>query len=176
MFPSDACELTLDPDTAHCQLQVSTRRVTAVAEDQLYPDGPERFQEYRQLLCSDGLTGRCYWEVSCQGWVCVAVTYRGIKRQGLDDDCGFGWNDHSWSLYFQNSCCIARHKSRETNIPLPSSASHRVAVYLDWSSGTLSFYRVSSDRLFHLHTFYHTFTEPLYPGFGIFACANSVSL
>uniref|UniRef100_UPI003AAB35A6 protein NLRC3-like n=1 Tax=Centroberyx gerrardi TaxID=166262 RepID=UPI003AAB35A6 len=44
--------------------------------------------------------------------------------------------------------------------------SNRVAVYLDWSAGSLSFYRVSSDTLIHLHTFHSTFTEPLYPAFG----------
>ncbi|CAI5682229.1 unnamed protein product [Oreochromis niloticus] len=42
----------------------------------------------------------------------------------------------------------------------------RAAVYVDCPAGTLSFYRVSSDSLIHLHTFNTTFTEPLYPGFG----------
>ncbi|KAI3363944.1 hypothetical protein L3Q82_001522 [Scortum barcoo] len=45
---------------------------------------------------------------------------------------------------------------------------YRVAVYVDCPAGTLSFYRVSSDTLIHLHTFNTTFTEPLYPGFGLF--------
>ncbi|KAM9339617.1 NLR family CARD domain-containing protein 3-like [Symphorus nematophorus] len=40
------------------------------------------------------------------------------------------------------------------------------AVYVDCAAGSLSFYRVSSDKLIHLHTFNTTFTEPLYPGFG----------
>ncbi|XP_065326207.1 NLR family CARD domain-containing protein 3-like [Pelmatolapia mariae] len=51
----------------------------------------------------------------------------------------------------------------------------RVAVYVDCPAGTLSFYRVSSDTLIHLHTFNTTFTETLYPGFA-FDYDSSVSL
>ncbi|XP_056432244.1 NACHT, LRR and PYD domains-containing protein 12-like isoform X2 [Gadus chalcogrammus] len=47
-----------------------------------------------------------------------------------------------------------------------SSGSNRVGVYLDRLAGTLSFYRVSSDTLTHIHTFQCTFTqEDLLPGF-----------
>lgn len=37
----------------------------------------------------------------------------------------------------------------------------------DWPAGTLSFYEVFSDTMTHLHTFQATFTEPLYPAFGV---------
>ncbi|KAM3858858.1 NACHT, LRR and PYD domains-containing protein 14-like [Diretmus argenteus] len=47
----------------------------------------------------------------------------------------------------------------------PKDVKKVTEVYLNWSAGTLSFYRVSSDSLIHLHTFTSTFTEPLYPGF-----------
>ncbi|CAL8241670.1 unnamed protein product, partial [Gadus morhua 'NCC'] len=59
-----ACELTLDPNTAHRRLSLSedNRKVTRVEEDQSYPDHPERFDYWRQVLCKEGLTGRCYWE------------------------------------------------------------------------------------------------------------------
>ncbi|XP_028456305.1 tripartite motif-containing protein 16 [Perca flavescens] len=43
----------------------------------------------------------------------------------------------------------------------------RVGVYVDCPAGTLSFYRVSSVSLIHLYTFNTTFTQPLYPGFGL---------
>ncbi|TKS66028.1 Neoverrucotoxin subunit alpha [Collichthys lucidus] len=60
--------------------------------------------------------------------------------------------------------------------PLPPPLSHRVAVYVDCPAGSLSFYRVSSDTLIHLHTFNTTFTQPLYPGFGFCLPGSSVSL
>ena len=41
----DACELTLDPNTACRDLSLSedNRKVTRVREQQSYPDHPERF-------------------------------------------------------------------------------------------------------------------------------------
>ncbi|XP_078138443.1 NACHT, LRR and PYD domains-containing protein 3-like [Centroberyx gerrardi] len=163
-----ACELTLDPNTAHRNLFLSedNREVTSVREEQRYPDHPERFDFWEQLLCRNGLTGRCYWEVERKGKVSIGVTYRGISRRGEGDDCVLGWNEKSWSLFCSRYRYSVWHNNRETDISsLSSSDSDRVAVYLDWSAGSLSFYRVSSDSLIHLHTFHSTFTEPLYPVF-----------
>ncbi|XP_071398313.1 NLR family CARD domain-containing protein 3-like isoform X3 [Centroberyx affinis] len=164
-----ACELTLDPNTAHRDLFLSedNRMVTEVREQQPYPDHPERFDCCPQLLCRNGLTGRCYWEVEWKGRVYIGVTYRGIRRRGGGDDCRIGWNETSWSLTCSDNSYSVCHNNRRTVIPSPSSSgSNRVAVYLDWPAGSLSFYRVSSDTLIHIHTFHSTFTEPLYPGFG----------
>uniref|UniRef100_UPI003AAD7680 protein NLRC3-like isoform X2 n=1 Tax=Centroberyx gerrardi TaxID=166262 RepID=UPI003AAD7680 len=163
-----ACELTLDPNTAHRNLSLSedNRKATEVREEQPYPDHPERFDYWKQVLCRNGLTGRCYWEVEKKGLVCLGVTYRGIRRKGKGDDCWLGWNDKSLSLYCSGYSYIAWHNKRRTIIrPPPSSDSDRLGVYLDWSAGTLSFYRVSSDTLIHIGTFHSTFTEPLYPAF-----------
>ncbi|XP_078138206.1 stonustoxin subunit beta-like [Centroberyx gerrardi] len=175
-----ACELTLDPNTAHRKLFLSedNRKVTRVREEQPYPDHPERFDIYPQLLCRNGLTGRCYWEVEWEGTVDIGVTYRGIRRRGEGDDCSLGGNEKSWSLSCSDDGYSVCHNNRETFIPSPSSSvSNRVAVYLDWSAGSLSFYRVSSDSLIHIHTFHSTFTEPLYPGFELwFRSGSSVSL
>ncbi|KAM3849247.1 protein NLRC3-like [Diretmus argenteus] len=165
-----ACKLTLDPNTANRNLSLSedNRTMTAVREKQPHPDHPERFDFCYQLLCRDGLTGRCYWEVQWEGEVYIGVTYRGIKRRGEGADCWLGWNEHSWSLLCSDDSYIAWHNENRTYTHVrPCSDSNRVGVYLDWPAGTLSFYRVSSDSLIHLHTFHSTFTEPLYPGFGV---------
>ncbi|KAM4606553.1 protein NLRC3-like [Polymixia lowei] len=161
------CELTLDPNTSNRNLSLSerNRKVTKVEEKQSYTDHPERFDLHKQVLCREGLTGRCYWEVERKGEVDIAVTYRGIKRGG-GGDCWIGGNDKSWSLSCGDACYYAFHNNRRTYISLLPSGCNRVGVYLDWSAGSLSFYRVSSDTLTHIHTFHSTFTEPLYPGFG----------
>ncbi|XP_055360109.1 NACHT, LRR and PYD domains-containing protein 3-like isoform X2 [Betta splendens] len=159
------CQLTIDTNTVyrHLQLSDSNRKVTYVKDDQSYPDHPDRFDSY-QLLCSNGLTGRCYWEVEWRGYVYISVSYRGIRRKGFSTDCVFGSNDQSWSLICSDVGYSVRHNNIETLIS--SSVSDRVSVYVDCPAGSLSFYRVSSDKLIHLHTFNTTFTEPLYPGFG----------
>ncbi|XP_051798157.1 NLR family CARD domain-containing protein 3-like [Acanthochromis polyacanthus] len=163
-------QLTVDTNTVHRELKLSdnNRKVTYVEEDQSYPDHPDRFEWFPQLLCRTGLTGRCYWEVEWRGRVDISVSYRGIRRKGDSYDCLFGGNDQSWSLYCSDLHGYSvRHNNSETYIR-SSSVSHRVSVYVDIPAGTLSFYRVSSDSLIHLHTFNTTFTETLYPGFGVY--------
>uniref|UniRef100_G3PEM3 B30.2/SPRY domain-containing protein n=1 Tax=Gasterosteus aculeatus TaxID=69293 RepID=G3PEM3_GASAC len=177
-----SCELTIDTNTVNKQLKLSdnNRKVTCVEEDQSYPDHPDRFDIRAQLLCRTGLTGRCYWEVEWRGDVTVSVSYRGIKRKGNSGDCLFGRSDQSWSLKCRHEGYSVCHNKTETFITSSSSSSSssgRLAVYVDCPAGSLSFYRVSSDTLIHLHTFSTTFTKPLYPGFGFWSrSGSSVSL
>uniref|UniRef100_A0A8C7KK71 Uncharacterized protein n=1 Tax=Oncorhynchus kisutch TaxID=8019 RepID=A0A8C7KK71_ONCKI len=173
------CDLTLDLKTVnrHLSLSEENRKVTWRREEQLYPDHPERFEDCGEVLCREGLTGLCYWEVEWSGRrAVIGVTYKGINRRGRDKDCCLGHNDKSWSLFCSDNSYYACHNNNHITIDVPSSSSHRVGVYLDWPAGTLSFYRVSSDTLSHLITFTSTFTEPLYPGFGVWGDDSSVSL
>ncbi|XP_047211113.1 NACHT, LRR and PYD domains-containing protein 4E-like [Girardinichthys multiradiatus] len=164
-----SCQLSIDTNTVNRNLQLSedNRKVTHVEKLQSYPDHPDRF-DVPQLLCSDGLTGRCYWEVGWKGDVFISVSYRRIRRKGYSDDCLFGFNDQSWSLSCSDDGYSVWHNKKKASVSSSSSSSsisNRVAVYVDCPAGILSFYRVSSDSLIHLHTFNTTFTEPLYPGF-----------
>ncbi|XP_039459290.1 NLR family CARD domain-containing protein 3-like [Oreochromis aureus] len=175
-----SCQLTIDTNTVNTNLKLSdnNRKVTDVEEVQSCPDHPDRFDYFYQLLCRNGLTGRCYWEVEWRGKVYISVSYRRIRRKGDCNDCWFGGNDQSWSLYCSDDGpCRVWHSNKVTSISFSSSCvSNRVAVYVDCPAGTLSFYRVSSDTLIHLHTFNTTFTETLYPGFRVWPPGSSVSL
>ncbi|XP_036412937.1 NACHT, LRR and PYD domains-containing protein 3-like isoform X2 [Colossoma macropomum] len=173
-----ACELTLDPNTAHTLLSLSedNRKVTWVKKNLPYSDHPERFDPSHQVMCMESLTRRCYWEVEWDGWRAdIAATYKAITRKGRGNDCRFGYNAKSWSLYFSRGQCYASHNKKRTAIPDPQC--NRVGVYLDWPAGTLTFYSVSSDSptLTHIHTFQSTFTEPIYAGF-VVGFGSSVSL
>ncbi|XP_050959817.1 protein NLRC3-like isoform X2 [Labeo rohita] len=164
-----ACDLTLDPNTAHTQLILSAgnKRAKCDKDNQPYPYHPDRFEYCEQVLCQESLTGCCYWEVEWSGWGHVAVAYKGISRKG-GSDCRFGLNDKSWNIYCYDTIYSVWHNNKSTNIPQPSP-SNRVGVYLDWSAGSLSFYSVSDTHtLTHLHTFNTTFTEPLYAGFLVY--------
>ncbi|XP_040905175.1 NACHT, LRR and PYD domains-containing protein 12-like, partial [Toxotes jaculatrix] len=175
--------LDIDTNTVNRNLKLSdnNRKVNYVKEDQSYPD---IFDLCPQLLCSNGLTGRCYWEVEWNGRVDISVSYRGIRRKGDREKCVFGDKDQSWSLFCSDGGYSVWHNYRETPVSSSSSSSSsssvsdRVAVYVDCPAGSLSFYRVSSDSLIHLYTFNTTFTEPLYPGFGFWPwwSGSSVSL
>ncbi|XP_029938750.1 NLR family CARD domain-containing protein 3-like, partial [Salarias fasciatus] len=162
-------QLQLDENSMHRNLKLSNnkRMVTRVRKMQPYPDHPHRFDECKQLLCKNDLSGRCYWEVEWSGGVSISVSYRGIERKGYSSECWFGRNHQSWSLYCYGGEYSVCHNNSEKSLSSSSSSwSGRVAVYVDCPAGSLSFFRVSSDSLIHLHTFNTTFTQPLYAGFG----------
>ncbi|XP_036394212.1 NACHT, LRR and PYD domains-containing protein 3-like [Megalops cyprinoides] len=165
-----ACQLTLDPNTAHCQLCLSDRdrKVTHKVRDQGYPNSPERFDlPSPQVLCRQGLSARSYWEVEwSKGWEPdVGVTYRRIRRKGWSDSCLLGRNDHSWSLLCAFSNYSAWHNGSSASFPAPDT--RKLGVYLDWAAGTLSFYSIARGVSNLLYTFHTEFTEPLYPAFKV---------
>ncbi|KAK0140875.1 NLR family CARD domain-containing protein 3 [Merluccius polli] len=143
----DACGLTLDPNTACRYLSLSEdhRKVMRVGEDQSHPDHPERFDSTVQVLCREGLTGRCYWEVERRGTVEIGVTYRRITRRGEGDDSRLGQNNKSWRLICYDGGYTAYDNGRPTDIPLPPPRSTRVGVYVDRPAGSLSFYRETEE-------------------------------
>uniref|UniRef100_A0A3B5PQH7 Tripartite motif-containing protein 16-like protein n=1 Tax=Xiphophorus maculatus TaxID=8083 RepID=A0A3B5PQH7_XIPMA len=152
-------EITLDPNTANWNLFLSegNQKVIRVMQQQSYPDHPDRFTDYKQVLSRESLTGRCYWEVEWTGrGVGVAVSYKSIRRSE-----GFGFNDKSWSLYCTKDGNTFFLDDIET--PVPGPVSSRIGVYLDHRAGILSFYSVS-ETMTLLHRVQTTFTQPLYVG------------
>uniref|UniRef100_A0A3B4TAN6 B30.2/SPRY domain-containing protein n=1 Tax=Seriola dumerili TaxID=41447 RepID=A0A3B4TAN6_SERDU len=90
----------------------------------------------QQVLCKEGLSGRHYREVE---WL------------GYDKNMGDGY------------CHIYNVKTVRVNVSSPGFK--RLGVYLDWPAGTLSYYMVSTNRVFHLHTFRTKFNEVVYSAF-----------
>ncbi|XP_063050730.1 tripartite motif-containing protein 16-like [Engraulis encrasicolus] len=164
-FLQYSCHFTLDPNTAHEDLHLSegNRRVKRRRKAQSYPDHPDRFEEFWQVLCREGVSARCYWEVEWSGRVDIAVSYKSISRKGRGDECVFGGNDQSWSLYLTSSSSSFWHNAEETELPLVASS--RIGVYVDHRAGTLAFYSISGDTMTLLHRVHTTFTHTLYPGF-----------
>ncbi|XP_030631964.1 tripartite motif-containing protein 16-like protein [Chanos chanos] len=168
-FLQYSCDLTLDPNTVNKYLCLSegNRMVTHSNTDQSYPDHPERFDEWEQVLCRESVSERCYWETEWSGHYgfYISVSYKDIRRKGLGRECRFGFNDQSWSLFCFPSDCSFIHNNKETQLPIVPSSS-RIGVYVDHRAGTLSFYSVS-DTMTLLHRVQTTFTQPLYPGFWV---------
>ncbi|XP_051781805.1 E3 ubiquitin/ISG15 ligase TRIM25-like isoform X6 [Erpetoichthys calabaricus] len=162
------CPLTLDINTAHRRLCLTegNKKVTREGSVTEYPDHPDRFDYWPQVLCREALTGtRCYWEVEWGGNSGrIGVTYKGLTRKGVGEECRLGCNDKSWSLFCSNSQYFAHHNDRQTVIS--THCIPRIGVYLNWPAGTLSFYSVSHTMTL-LYRFNTSFAELLYPGVGL---------
>ncbi|KAG2465765.1 TRI25 ligase, partial [Polypterus senegalus] len=121
----DFCPLTLDINTAHRDLRLSegNKKVTREVTKAEYPDHPDRFDWWCQVLCREALTGtRCYWEVECSGdFMRIGVAYKGLSRKGEGMECGLGNNDKSWSLLWSHPQYIVRHNYKQTVISAPYS-------------------------------------------------------
>ncbi|XP_067271158.1 tripartite motif-containing protein 16-like protein [Pseudorasbora parva] len=164
--------LTLDMNTVNKYLHVSDRSrvITYTVTEQPYPDHPDRFEGYVQLLCRESVCGRCYWELEWSGdKVFISVSYKSISRKGLGYECLFGFNDQSWSLICSPSSYVFTHNNIRTELPVVMISS-RIGVYVDHRAGTLSFYSISGTMSL-IHTVQTTFTHPLYPGFTV--CSGS---
>ncbi|XP_068443646.1 E3 ubiquitin/ISG15 ligase TRIM25-like [Clinocottus analis] len=165
--------LSLDESTVSQNLTISqeNRRVTSTyyVQTQNYDRGysrgysqghtvPQVLQNIGQVRCREGLSERCYWEVSWSGvtWS-VAVSYKDGSRTD------FGTDNKSWSFTCStNGSCTFRHNNKSKAVS--GFVSSSIGVYLDYKLGTLSFYNISNTMTL-LHKEHITFTEPLYPGF-----------
>uniref|UniRef100_A0A671NF17 Tripartite motif containing 25, like n=1 Tax=Sinocyclocheilus anshuiensis TaxID=1608454 RepID=A0A671NF17_9TELE len=172
----DACDLTLDPNTAHRRLVLSDGDTVATLQQtsQPFPDLPQRFDGWTQVLCLQPLSSdRCYWEVEWRGCgSSLGVVSGSMSRKGADTGAGLGYNSQSWSLELSDMCCAAMHANKKVEIPVTYSP--RVGVFLDRTAGTLTFYSVD-DELVPLHAFQGSFPPPLYAAFGV-GCGVGVGL
>ncbi len=161
-------------------LSESNRGITYTDRVQSYPDHPDRFDEFEQVLCRESVWGRCYWELQWSGDVYISVSYKSISRKGRGNECRFGSNDQSWSLCCSPSRYSFRHNNIQTDLPVEYDDDdddyyyddddddyiNRIGVFVDHNAGTLSFYSIS-DTMSLIHTVHTTFTQPLYPGFWV---------
>ncbi|KAM5298664.1 butyrophilin subfamily 2 member A1-like [Ctenodactylus gundi] len=159
-----AADVVLDPDTAHPELFLleNRRGVRRGASRQCLPDTPERFDCQPCVLGAQSFSsGRHYWEVevdSVMVWA-VGVCRDTVERKGevlLLPQNGF------WTLeMFDNK--YRALSSPERILPLKERLC-RVAVFLDYEGGDVSFYNMK-DRS-HIYTCPRSnFLGPLRPFF-----------
>uniref|UniRef100_A0AAV2LI93 B30.2/SPRY domain-containing protein n=1 Tax=Knipowitschia caucasica TaxID=637954 RepID=A0AAV2LI93_KNICA len=163
-----SCRLTFDPNTAYKELVLSegNRRVTRKKTGQFYPDHPERFDGFSQVLCKEPLSGfRFYWEAGWSGEFSVGLAYRSISRKGKNSHSLLGYNDRSWSLLCSDNGYSAWHNKVDRDLPSAPRAS-RIGVYLDYAGKSVSFYAVS-ESMELIHKFKAEFSDPLFAGFGV---------
>ncbi|XP_058494559.1 E3 ubiquitin-protein ligase TRIM65-like [Solea solea] len=167
--------LSLDPFTAHRELSLTdgNRAVSRTGQLHSYPDHPDRFDSWGQVLCREGLEGRSYWEAEWTGQqVGLGLTYESIGRKGSSNDCRLGHNSLSWGLSCSASSFTFCHGNESQALATPSSSvSNRIGVFVDFEAGMILFYMATPRGVHLLHSLKTHLTQPLYPA--VWLGANS---
>ncbi|XP_016365165.1 E3 ubiquitin-protein ligase TRIM39-like isoform X3 [Sinocyclocheilus rhinocerous] len=161
----DYTPVTFDPNTAHCNLILS-EDLTSVRysdEEQTLPENPERFDMFACVLGSEGFdSGSHCWDVEVgdsTGWFLGVMTESAQRRNKIFSRSGIWLVGHFCGEY-------KAHEPPQSPALLPVKEKlQRIRVQLDWDSGELSFSDPLTDT--HMHSFTHTFTERLFPFFGV---------
>uniref|UniRef100_A0A4W3JRM9 Uncharacterized protein n=1 Tax=Callorhinchus milii TaxID=7868 RepID=A0A4W3JRM9_CALMI len=157
-----ATTVTLDPVTANENLILSEDRTIVRYTDEIQksPYSPKRFDDTLYVLGSEGFTfGIHYWELvvkSKSDWE-VGAAYTSMPRKGKS---WLGRNDVSWSLECSGDQYTTWHNNISQKVNIKGKL-ERVGVYLNYTGGGLVFY--DAEKLLPLVSFYHKFTEALYP-------------
>nr|XP_032834698.1 uncharacterized protein LOC116956921 [Petromyzon marinus] len=162
---SDLCSPTLNPNSAHRQVQFSAdlSTVTWNQAAQPYSDHAERFESWPIVLCFENFSsGDHYWEVDVRASrnCSIGVTRGSIPRKVEEKFGRLGWNEQSWAFIQWDSNNSARHGDQSIAYPEITHL-ERVGVRLDFNAGKLSFYNANTMEL--LHSFNDIPSEPLCP-------------
>ncbi|XP_056444552.1 E3 ubiquitin-protein ligase TRIM69 [Gadus chalcogrammus] len=165
LYPVPAA-ITFNASTANPWLSL-TSSLTCVRYqtfNRAIQDNPHRFNAALSLLGSQGFThGRHYWEVEVHSsavWT-VGVARESVDRKGVIKALpanGF------WTLSLSYGVQYMAGTSPPSVLALEEPLA-RVAVYLDYKRGLVSFYNAES--MTHLYTFRERFAETLYPYFNL---------
>uniref|UniRef100_A0A3Q2YR79 Bloodthirsty-related gene family, member 2 n=1 Tax=Hippocampus comes TaxID=109280 RepID=A0A3Q2YR79_HIPCM len=157
-------DVNLSAKTAHPTLSVSDDRKQVRQSDKRHevPDHPKRFDRVANVLAKESFScGRSYWEVEVGDkteWSLGAVR-ESINRKGRFTVCpanGF------WTLSLKMGGQYVANTSPASAVALEQRP-RKVAVYVDYAEGRVSFY--CAETGIHIHTFTDTFTDSLHPFF-----------
>ncbi|KAM9363294.1 E3 ubiquitin-protein ligase TRIM21-like [Symphorus nematophorus] len=160
-----AVDVTLDPVTAHPELNLSARGKMVNHGDvtKNLPNNPERFSHYNFVLGKESFSfGRSYFEVQVKGktkWN-LGVARESIDRKG---EITMRPRDGFWTIWLRNGNEYKALDDPSVRLSLKSQP-QRVGVFVDYRQGLVSFYDVDTAAL--IYSFIGCcFTEKLFPFF-----------
>ncbi|XP_036594167.1 E3 ubiquitin-protein ligase TRIM39-like [Trichosurus vulpecula] len=158
-------EISLDPETAHPGIIISTDMKTMRERDswKKLHHTVERSDLCGPVLATQSfVSGRHYWEVTVgnsSAWD-VGLCKNSVKRIA---EVSPSSSNGCWLLSLRQNNYIVCTTPR-TRIPLRGKLC-KVGIFLDYEAGDIVFYDV--DSRCHIYTFTSSFLEPLWPVFAI---------
>ncbi|XP_077935761.1 E3 ubiquitin-protein ligase TRIM21-like [Gasterosteus aculeatus] len=160
-----AVDLTLDPETAHCELILSDdgKQVKCGDVEKNLPNNPERFSSWLCVLTKQSFSsGRFYFELQVEGkthWF-LGVIRESVDRKGL---ISLSPQNGYWIIWLING---NEYKASDDPPVVLSvkSGPQKVGVFVDYEEGLVSFYDVEAAALIYSFTGC-SFTEKLFPFF-----------
>ncbi|XP_029966895.1 zinc-binding protein A33-like [Salarias fasciatus] len=147
----------LDPNTASCDLNVSTDLTSVTKSDkyQPFPDNPERLGSTDILGYKGFSSGKHSWDVEVSGYWAVGVTVKTTQKE----------YERIWGIYMCVCTGVLRELKDLNYVDEVSVDKYpkKIRVVFDYNQGLLSFFDL--DRRTHVHTVKDNFTETLFPYF-----------
>ncbi|KAM4836992.1 tripartite motif-containing protein 60-like [Thomomys bottae] len=161
-------DVILDPETAHCRLQISEDGKTVqYGRRQQLPPLPSRFYLCPAVLGSRGYnSGRQYWEVEVKGksdWI-VGVCKQSLPRRKKNQKEQLLKQEGIWAIRCMDADYSALGPERISLLPKVTPS--KIGVFLDIEMGEISFYNLDDRSLLHTYNNNH-FNEALLPYFYI---------
>ncbi|KAK0139321.1 E3 ubiquitin-protein ligase TRIM39 [Merluccius polli] len=155
-------DVTLDPDTAHPDLNLSEdgKQVHDGGVRKELPDNRKRFTKYTYVLTRQSFSsGRFYFEVQVKNKTAwrLGVARQSIGRKG--DLIATPLKGY-WSIFFTKDHFLFKDNP-DVLLPLRAEL-QKVGVFVDYDEGLVSFYDVEA-RIHIYSATGCTFREPLYP-------------
>ncbi|XP_004847162.1 tripartite motif-containing protein 10 [Heterocephalus glaber] len=172
----EPAHISLDPQTSHPKLLLSEdhQRAQFSYKWQTSPDSPQRFDRATCVLGLRGFTGgRHTWVVSvdlAHGGSCtVGVVNGDVRRKG---ELRLRPEDGVWAVRLAWGF-VSALGSFPTRLALEEQP-RRLRVSLDYEVGWVTFCNAATQE--HVHTFTASFTQELFPFFGVWGRGSGFSL
>lgn len=165
-----AVDVTLDPDTANPQLNVSPdgKQVTHEDRKRNPPNKPERFENVLNVLAKESFScGKFYYEVQVKdktSWD-LGVANQSINRKG---DIRLSPKNGYWTIWLRKGNEFTANAGPVVNLHVREMP-QKIGVFVDYEAGQVSFYDVDTRACIFSFTECN-FTEKIFPFFS--PCAN----
>nr|XP_040025460.1 E3 ubiquitin-protein ligase TRIM39-like isoform X1 [Gasterosteus aculeatus aculeatus] len=160
-----AVDLTLDPETAHCELIVSDngKQVKHGDVEKKLPNNPKRFSSWHCVLTKQSFSsGRFYFEVQVEG---KTLWDLGVNRESVNRKRFISQSPQNgyWIIWLTNGNEYLALNDPPVVLSVKSRP-QKVGVFVDYEEGVVSFYDVEAAALIYSFTGC-SFTEKLFPFF-----------